>query len=185
MIIRLQDCPSQRWKNGLGRTRELAIHPEHAGHDDFLWRVSIAEVDSAAAFSVFPGIDRQIALLDGAGFTMALDDGRTHALTRPLLPFAFPGEAKVSVTLIGGATRDFNLMVRRNRARGDVLAWHGSATHPVAPTVALVFCVRGTIDTAEGRLHHGDAWRPSSRNTTVILEDGALALAVLVELHDA
>ncbi|MEO9078582.1 MAG: HutD family protein [Rhodanobacter sp.] len=185
MIIRLQDRPSQPWKNGLGRTRELAIYPSAASSDDFLWRVSIAEVDSDAPFSVFPGIDRQIALLDGDGFTMTLDDERTHALTRPLVPFGFPGEAEVRITLTGGRTRDFNLMIRRNRARGDVLAWHGSATHLLDPTVVLVFCVHGTIDTVEGQLHEGDAWCPSSYDTTVILDDGALALAVFVEPHNA
>lgn len=185
MIIRLADCPSQPWKNGLGRTREIAVRPAAAGSDDFLWRVSIAEVDSAAPFSAFPGIDRHIALLDGDGFSMTLDDERTHALTQPLVPFAFAGEAKVNVTLAGGSTRDFNLMVRRNRARGDLLAWRGAATHRINPTVALVFCVRGTIDTAEGQLHDGDAWCPSSHNTTVTLNDGALALAVFVEPHHA
>ena len=51
MIIRLADCPSQPWKNGLGRTRELAVQPSVASMDDFLWRVSVAEVDSAAPFS--------------------------------------------------------------------------------------------------------------------------------------
>ncbi|NMW25795.1 HutD family protein, partial [Rhodanobacter denitrificans] len=89
MIIRLADCPSQPWKNGLGRTREIAVQPSAAGGDGFLWRVSVAEVDSAAPFSAFAGIDRQIVLLDGAGFTMTLDDGRVHALTTPFVPFAF------------------------------------------------------------------------------------------------
>lgn len=181
MIIRLQDCPSQPWQNGLGRTRELAVHPAGAGHDDFLWRVSIAEVDTAAPFSVFPGIDRKIALLDGDGFSMTLDDERTHALIRPLVPFAFSGEAKVAVTLAGGPTRDFNLMVRRDRARGDMLVWHGAATHQHDPTVVLVFCVRGAIDTADGQLHEGDAWCPSSHDAAAILSDGALALAVFVK----
>jgi environmental stress-induced protein Ves len=183
MIIRLADCPSQPWKNGLGRTREIAVRPAAAGSDDFLWRVSIAEVDSAAPFSVFPGIDRQIALLDGDGFSMTLDDKCTHALTQPLVPFAFAGEAKVSVALAGGPTRDFNLMVRRNRARGYVLAWHGPVTHLIDPTVALVFCVCGTIDTAEGQLHEGDAWCPSSYDSTVILDHRARALVVFVEPH--
>jgi environmental stress-induced protein Ves len=181
MIIHPQDCPSQPWKNGLGRTCELAVHPSDTGNADFLWRISIAAVDSDAPFSAFPGIERQIVLLDGDGFTMTLDDDRMHALTQPLVPFAFPGEAKVTVTLAGGPTRDFNLMVRRAQARGDVQVWHGPATHWPEPTVVLVFCARGMIDTSDGRLHAGDAWRPSSHGTTVTLHDGALALAVFVE----
>ena len=182
MIIRLADCPSQSWKNGLGRTREIAVQPPASGGDDFLWRVSVAEVDSAAPFSSFPGIDRQIALLDGAGFTMTLDDGRVHALTTPFAPFAFAGEAKVDVTLAGGPTRDFNLMVRRAQARGEVQVWRGPATRAAEPATVLVFCACGTIATVDGQLHAGDAWRPAQPgNAPVILHDDALALLVRIE----
>ena len=184
MIVRLADCPPQPWKNGLGRTREIAVEPPGAGMDDFLWRVSVAEVDSAAPFSAFPGIDRQIVLLDGAGFTMRLDDGRVHALTTPFVPFAFAGEAKVDVALAGGPTRDFNLMVRRVQARGEVLPWHEPATRRPDPATVLVFCARGAIDTADGRLHAGDAWRPPPHSVgPVTLRDGALALVVRIEPH--
>jgi environmental stress-induced protein Ves len=122
-IIRLRDCRATPWKNGMGRTRELAVHPPGAGMDDFIWRVSVAEVDSAAPFSAFAGIDRYIALLEGAGFTMMLDDGQTHALTTPFAPFAFSGEAQVTVELKGGPTRDFNLMLRRANASGELVIW--------------------------------------------------------------
>ena len=47
-IIHLRDCPATPWKNGMGRTRELAVHPAGAGMDDFIWRVSVAEVITAA-----------------------------------------------------------------------------------------------------------------------------------------
>lgn len=182
MIIRLADCPSQPWKNGLGRTREIAVQPSDSGSADFLWRVSIAEVDSAAPFSSFPGIDRQIVLLDGAGFTMTLDDARTHALTTPFVPFAFAGEARVGVTLAGGPTRDFNLMVRRAQARGEVLVWRGPATRAAELATVLVFCARGTMATVDGQLHVGDAWRPAQPGAApVILHDDALALLVRIE----
>ena len=180
MIIRLSDCPPQPWKNGLGSTREIAIHPEGAGSDDFLWRVSLAQVDSAAPFSSFPGIDRQIALLDGNGFTMMLDDDRVHALTTPFAPFAFAGEARVAVTLVDGPTRDFNLMVRRARARGEVRAWQEPGEQLPDPFTVLVYCARGVIDTADGPLHVGDAWRPSPASR-VKLHHNALALIIRIE----
>ncbi|MFC5582688.1 HutD family protein [Rhodanobacter terrae] len=184
MIIRLSDCPSQPWKNGLGSTREMAVHPPGAGSDDFLWRVSIAEVDSAAPFSRFPGIDRQIALLDGNGFTMTLDDGRIHPLTTPFAPFAFAGETKVAVNLVDGPTRDFNLMVRREHARGEVLVWRGPGTHEPDPSSVLVYCARSVIYSAEGPLHAGDAWRPSSASPVQLhLQHGALALVVRIERY--
>lgn len=175
-ILHLRDCPARPWKNGLGRTRELAVAPPGAGMDDFLWRVSVAEVDSAAPFSAFPGVERTIVLLDGAGFTMVLDDGRRHALTTPFAPFVFPGEAQVTVALAGGATRDFNLMVRRDRARGAVRVLRTPGAYALAPAAALVYCARGTVATNEGRLHEGDAWQGGGES--IALEDDAVALVL-------
>ena len=180
-IILAQDCPPQPWKNGLGTTREIAVHPSGASSDDFLWRVSIAEVDSAAPFSSFPGIDRHIALLDGAGFTMTLDDGRVHALTTPLAPFAFAGERKVAVTLADGPTRDFNLMVRRSQARGEVKVWRQSGAYPLDPTIVLVYAARGEIETDAGTLRAGDAWLAREASGHITLRDGALAFAICIQ----
>lgn len=182
MIIRLRDCASQLWKNGLGRTRELVIKPDNASADDFVWRVSVAEVDSAAPFSRFVGIQRHIALLDGAGFVITLDGGRTHALTTAFEPFAFAGEADVAVTLAGGATRDFNLMVRRSRADGELAVWREPRSHEPDSTIALVFCAQGRIDTSSGALLAGDAWLPTSRHRQPItLHDDSVALVVRIE----
>lgn len=181
MIIRLADCPPQPWKNGLGRTREMAVQPSVDGSGGFLWRISVAEVDSAAPFSSFPGIDRQIVLLDGAGFTMTLDDSRVHALTTPFAPFAFPGEAKVDVALAGGPTRDFNLMLRRGHVRGGIEVWRDAGARAADAATVLVYCARGAIGSADGALQPGDAWRPSPGAAAPTLHPGALALVVRVE----
>jgi environmental stress-induced protein Ves len=182
-ILRLRDCPARPWKNGLGRTRELAVEPAGAGMDDFLWRASVAEVDSAAPFSAFPGVDRTIALLDGDGFAMALDDGRTHALTEPFTPFAFPGESAVAVRLAGGPTRDFNLMLRRARVRGALRALQAPGSHPLDPATKLVYCARGSVDTGEGRLHPGDAWRTDGGGR-IVLGEASAALVIEVTRID-
>jgi uncharacterized protein len=180
-IIRLRECRANPWKNGMGRTRELAIHPAGASMDDFTWRVSVAEVDSASPFSAFPGIDRHIALLEGPGFTMTLDDGQMHALTTPFTPFAFPGEAQVSVSLKSGPTRDFNLMIRRDRASGELVIWEGPCRQVVDDAVALIFCAQGHLDTPEGRLKAGEAWLPLRQTDRVTLDSGALALVARVQ----
>jgi uncharacterized protein len=182
-IIRLRDCRATPWKNGFGRTRELAVHPENADMDAFDWRVSVAEVDSAAPFSSFAGIDRYIALLEGAGFNMTLDDGRVHALTTPFAPFAFPGEAQVAVELLGGPTRDFNLMLRRERAHGELVVWDMPGRQVVDDAVVLIYCAQGHVDTAEGRLLPGDAWLPIRSVGRVTLGADALALVARVELR--
>lgn len=159
-VIRATDVQPQPWKNGMGVTREIARFPTRAGNEDFLWRVSVAEVDSAAPFSEFPGIDREIVLLDGDGFTMTLDESLSHALTTPFAPFAFPGEARVDVAMAGGATRDFNLMVRRAWGRGEVRVCRDSGSHVPDPACVLIYVAQGSVTTIDGNLEAGDAWLP-------------------------
>jgi environmental stress-induced protein Ves len=176
-IIRAADTQPQPWKNGMGSTREIARFPSHAGSEDFLWRVSVAEVDSAAPFSLFPGIDREIALLEGDGFTMTLDGAREHALVTPFEPFAFAGEASVEVTMAGGATRDFNLMIRRAWGRGEVRALMQPGSHEPEPSCVLVYVARGAVKTIDGDLQAGDAWLPDRSPFT--LAEGSVALLAL------
>ena len=180
-IIRATDTQPQPWKNGMGTTREIARFPTASGNDDFLWRVSVAEVNSAAPFSAFPGIDRHIALLEGDGFTMMLDGVRTHPLVMPFEPFAFPGEARVEVAMIGDATRDFNLMVRRTWGRGDVRILALAGSHVPDPGCVLVYVARGTMITLDGELQAGDAWQPD--RSPFELSQGSVALMVIARPH--
>ncbi|MET4677245.1 HutD family protein [Luteibacter sp. ME-Dv--P-043b] len=174
-FARLRAVP---WKNGLGITREIQVEPAGATMDDFLWRASIAEVDTASPFSVFPGIDRTIVLLDGNGFTMTLDENRVHALTTPCVPFAFAGESRVEVALAGGATRDFNLMVRRSHARGHVDVERGPAMLE-HQDVALLHLARGHAEVDGVACVPGDS---AIGPRTVRLAADAVALCVRVVL---
>ncbi|MBA3546730.1 MAG: HutD family protein [Nannocystis sp.] len=120
-IVRLRQADYQRmrWKNGAGWTTEIAQTPADDG--GFVWRVSIAEVEADAAFSAFPDVDRSLLVLAGEGMVLTFEDGAS-ALLRPLAEaLAFPGEARVHARLLGGPTRDFNVMTRR-----------GSYTHSLA-----------------------------------------------------
>ncbi|HEY4091090.1 MAG TPA: HutD family protein [Luteibacter sp.] len=172
-IIRFDELKAVPWKNGLGITRELAVEPAGASMDNFAWRVSIADVDTASPFSTFPGIDRTIVLLEGAGFTMLLDGEREHALTTLLEPFAFPGEAKVDVRLAGGATRDFNLMVRRGvgAAKLEVLQGPGEFE-----AVKIAYIARGSGHADGHPIGAGDSIVDPTRIT---LDNGTQALAIL------
>jgi len=178
-IIRATDTKPQPWKNGMGTTREIARFPADAGNEDFLWRVSVAEVNSAAPFSAFPGLDRQIALLEGDGFTMTLDGARTHDLVTPFAPFAFPGEAHVDVSMAGSATRDFNLMVRRAWGRSDVRVHTRAGSYVPDASCVLVYVARGNVTTIDGDLEAGDAWQPD--RSPFELGDDSVALLVIVE----
>lgn len=153
-LIRGADLVAAPWKNGGGVTREVAAFPEGAGLDAFVWRVSIADVAQAGPFSRFAGIDRTLVLLSGAGMLLdeAAADGaqgvpsmKTHALTQPLDMARFTGEAPIDARLVNGATRDFNLMVRRGAATGEVQAWHGDTQSTLSAGVVLLYCAQGSV----------------------------------------
>jgi environmental stress-induced protein Ves len=130
------------WKNGGGVTRELASDPPDATLDNFLWRISIADVSQSGPFSVFPGIDRVILLLDGAGMHLEFADGQTYDLTVPLRPYRFRGEEYVHACLAGTPSRDFNVMLRRDAVDGNVEIWR-DARNTIAGLSVVLFCVKG------------------------------------------
>ena len=123
-IISLADVAPSPWKNGGGVTRELVAWQSA---QDWVWRMSVAEVASDGPFSRFDGVQRWFAVLGGAG--VRLDRGpqaQAHNLTPHSAPLCFAGEEPVYCTLIAGATQDFNLMLRRGAAGGRMLRLDGT-----------------------------------------------------------
>lgn len=155
-LIRGADLVAAPWKNGGGVTREVGAFPEGAGLDAFTWRVSIADVAQAGPFSCFAGIDRTLVLLSGAGMLLDETDDtgahavKTHALTQPLDIARFAGEARIDARLVDGATRDFNLMVRRGAAEGETEVWRGDSQHTLSADVVLLFCASGSVSVTLG-----------------------------------
>jgi len=116
--IRVAEIPATPWKNGGGVTREIATGAaadtgNGAGSGwAWGWRVSIAEVAQDGPFSIFPGVDRVIAVIEGAGMDLVAPDGRILPL-EPFQPVAFSGDDALFGRLRGGALRDLNVMVQR------------------------------------------------------------------------
>jgi environmental stress-induced protein Ves len=182
------------WKNGGGVTREVAAFPGQAGMDSFVWRVSVADVAQAGPFSRFEGVDRTLVLLAGAG--MVLDEKvgaqvvKSHALARPLDIARFDGDVHIDARLIDGATRDLNLMVRREAAQGELDVWRSDAT-PCPPRtfsadVVLLYCASGevTVRVGDASLHShsletGDTLRIDAPDAlTCALEGTGAVLAI-------
>ncbi|MFM0646623.1 HutD family protein [Paraburkholderia bryophila] len=204
-LIRGADLVAAPWKNGGGVTREVAAVPEQAGLDSFVWRVSIADVAQAGPFSRFAGIDRTLVLLSGAGMlldeTLAPENApaseaalsglanvvKTHALTQPLDIARFAGETPIDARLVDGATRDFNLMVRRGAARGEVEVWRDATQHALSADVVLLYCAEGAVsvslgDAAAQPLATGDTLRINAPDALHCAVQGAGAL-LAIRLH--
>lgn len=102
------------WKNGGGSTTEIAIGPPDVGFDDFDWRISLATIAEDGAFSLFPGVDRTLALVEGHGMTLQIDGESTLiSVADPVV--AFDGSSDVTARLNRGPTTDFNVMSRSER----------------------------------------------------------------------
>jgi hypothetical protein len=114
-LIPYTSLESCSWKNGGGSTTQIAVFPPGADLDQFDWRISLANIASDGPFSQFPGIDRSLALVEGPGVLLEID-GQARPLLGDDAPLIeFPGEARVTATLNGGPSLDFNVMTRRHR----------------------------------------------------------------------
>ena len=184
----LRRIAPQPWKNGAGVTREVAVGPEGAVASDFDWRFSLAEVERDAPFSAFPGIDRCIVLLRGAGMRLRSADGKLdHRLAQPLAPFHFSGDKPLAATLVDGPSSDFNVMTRRGAWTAEVTV-HRSAFEPASADVTLLLCSEGEwLVTGEAAEPLGPMqavlWRGPPRRISVTPQaSGALLLVRLC--HD-
>lgn len=119
-IIRRADQRAMPWKNGGGVTTEIAVFPADAGLDDFHWRVSTARVEQDGPFSLFPGVDRSLSLLEGEGITLKVQGRVPFGMTRRCAPLVFAADVPTEATLMSGPITDLNVMTRRDRYESDV-----------------------------------------------------------------
>jgi uncharacterized protein len=175
--LHVEDYRVMPWKNGLGTTTEVGIEPPGADLDSFRWRVSIADVTASGPFSRFAGCDRIIVQLDGEPMTI-VHEGRGVFGLSPVAPHYFAGEEATRVELTSTA-RDFNVIVRRDRACAEVAAHHlaRGVTLDVGPKSAtvLIYLVRGMA-----RVATQGATAGLSPGETCVVE-GVASLAVTAE----
>jgi len=167
VILRLAaNAAPQPWRNGGGVTRELLCLPAGAG-DDWTLRISVADIEADGPFSPFPGVTRWFAAVSGAGVRLGFRNAASGLReVRPGdAPLRFDGADAPDCTLLDGATRDLNVMVRSRHADALVTAagfldraepghgpgfgffalqalnLHGAGAEPVAmPALSLAWC---------------------------------------------
>lgn len=83
------------WRNAAGETREICTFPP--AKRDFYWRASIASIAANGEFSLFPGMERIVTLLEGGEMLLESADRFNHTL-KPLQPFAFAADRGKSET---------------------------------------------------------------------------------------
>lgn len=110
------DYRTSAWSGGT--TTQLVIFPPEARYQDrsFLWRVSSATVElEHSDFTPLPDYDRKICTLRGH---ITLTHGEGEPI--PLKPYEVHAFSGAEPTQSLGRCTDFNLMLRRGRAEGEM-----------------------------------------------------------------
>ncbi len=149
------DGRSVPWKNGGGRTLELAVEPAGATFDTgFAWRLSTAEVGASGPFSAFPGLLRTLLLLTGEGLVLDFGDRGGVSLLEPLSPVVFPGDWPATATLVGGPCTDLNLMVDPARCSVELqtILLERTLQLSLSTPTLLIYVASGTVCIPEWNL---------------------------------
>lgn len=164
------------WKNGRGTTREIIVWPEDSG-DQFLWRISLADLKDTGAFSLYPEMKRILVVLEGK--EIELSHTGNH-LTLPLLtPYSFDGSLAVNAK-VKAPGRDFNLMLRKNMARGKVTVHSGKNTLMVTTQFLGIFST-GNFLVDEESIEGNDFFFLANEKEQTITVDG-LGKYLIVEI---
>lgn len=177
------------WKNGGGETVEIAVSPAGAGLDGFDWRLSMAAVAVDGPFSAFPGIDRTLAVLTGAGMVLEIAGLGRRILDPATPPLAFPADQPTTARLVNGPITDLNLMTRRGRLVHEMTRLQVAAPQALAATsdILVLLCASGHAGVRVGDEHIGlapldallIAGRPQTEPVCEIAADGTDSAAAI------
>ena len=149
-----------RWANGGGWTTEIIAEPSR---EQWVWRLSVAEVDTAGPFSIFPGVDRSISLLRGKGFALTVGDRDEQIIDTPFQPFDFAGDEATACRLIDGPVQDLNLMTTRMSAPRRIEFIHVPPfSQAELSDVDVAVVVAGRAQIGSHDLGYLDSIRPTS-----------------------
>jgi environmental stress-induced protein Ves len=145
------------WRNGRGKSWDIASDAPLTQTGEFGWRFAIAEISQSGPFSLYGPVDRVFTLLSGDGVILEFGDGTRLAATQTFVPHSFACDLPTQCTLIGSTTHALNLFTARHQWRVDVsITQHHGATH-IPQGHTLLMPLRGTLTCNETTIAEGDA----------------------------
>lgn len=189
------------WRNNQGFTTEIAkrLNPRSGdvGEPEFIWRVSIADVDASGPFSDFSGYQRTIMLAQGNGMHLDFGDHGRATIAHPYDTAVFQGDWPTTCTLIDGPIKDFNLIAATGHAETQcrILRNENYSLPPGRPrgSTRLLHVFEGGITVVAG-----DSTVGLSAGDTLILEseenlgatiegitEGFVAIVIDIHLREA
>ncbi len=159
-IVHAPTITPQPWRNGGGQTRELLTWPVGP---DWLVRISRADIEADGPFSTFPGVERWVTVLEGAGVALQFAE-EERFLKSGDAPLVFDGAAAPGCHLLKGPTQDLNLMIRQGSGAMQPVQTHTAWSGP--------FSARGLYTLSAGEWQAGGQSRTLSSHTLLWVTDG-------------
>ncbi|ASK97386.1 HutD family protein [Xanthomonas campestris pv. merremiae] len=142
-VIPANEYRRERWRNQLGWTREILRLGDTA---QWALRLSIAEIEQDAAFSAFPGIDRELVLLRGSGMRLTFGSGDADVETETETETGTSSSASASGS--AGACANVNTENAETETAAD--AWKGMGSDASgAESVGEHAAVDGSLSAGE------------------------------------
>jgi uncharacterized protein len=158
-IIRQSSFTATPWKNGGGVTHEALRVPANGG--TFLFRVSVAHIDSSGPFSDFAGYSRNMVLLQGAGLTLKFGNGESRVLQRIGESVEFDGATPAYCDLLDGPCVDLNFMAHQSaQAEARVVRLDRSLSLQASAQTTLIFSIDAalSLDGNAGEVMRLEPW---------------------------
>ena len=116
-VQRFSEHRAMPWANGLGTSYEVASDRNVDGV--WTWRVAIAPVVADGPFSAMPGVDRELAVIEGNGMELEVDGESVKCMPGQLVRFL--GDSAICARLVDGPVVDLGLMTVRGVVTGSMV----------------------------------------------------------------
>ena len=116
-VQRFGEHRAMPWANGLGTSYEVASDRNADG--EWTWRVAIAPVVLDGPFSVMPGVDREMVVIEGNGMVLNVDSESVKC--EPGQVVRFFGDSVTIASLVDGPVVDLGLMTVRDSVIGSMV----------------------------------------------------------------
>ena len=174
-VQRFGEHRAMPWANGLGTSYEVASDRNADG--EWTWRVAIAPVVLDGPFSVMPGVDRELVVIEGNGMVLNVDDESVKCMPGQVVRFS--GDSVTIARLVDGPTVDLGLMTVRGSVTESMLVVVdvGDVTDSNV-IVAIGDAVFGDENGRQYRLGINDALLDVKGHQLVLLSGTAIAFQV-------
>lgn len=149
------------WQNGAGLTRQIAIFPTDADINNFIWRISVAEIKGDSEYSQFADARRTQMLLSGDGVELSLPH-EVCVLNIQYQSIEFIGNDTMSCRTLNGPCQVLNVMVRQGIEKSEIVVIHGTLNKLLDHMPRVFYIAQGEYDVVIPRhknitLRTGDA----------------------------